>query len=69
MCYRYLKNLPRRAVSDKVLRDKAFNIDKNPKYNGYQHLFQRFKYLLMESLLQLILQVMLLKTNLCQTNN
>ena len=23
-------------VSDKVLRDKAFNIAKNPKYDGYQ---------------------------------
>ena len=23
-------------ASDKVLRDKAFNIAKNPKYNGYQ---------------------------------
>ena len=23
-------------ASDKVLRDKAFNIAKNPKYDGYQ---------------------------------
>ena len=26
----------RRTIADKVLRDKAFNIAKNPKYNGYQ---------------------------------
>ena len=30
------KDLTRRTVSDKVLRDKAFNIAKNPKYDGYQ---------------------------------
>ena len=29
-------NLARRAALDNVLRDKAFNIDKNPKYDGYQ---------------------------------
>ena len=30
------KDLERRTASDKVLRDKAFNIAKNPKYDGYQ---------------------------------
>ena len=30
------KDLARRTASDKVLRDKAFNIAKNPKYDGYQ---------------------------------
>ena len=30
------KDLERRTFSDKVLRDKAFNIAKNPKYDGYQ---------------------------------
>ena len=29
-------DLARRTASDKVLRDKAFNIAKNPKYDGYQ---------------------------------
>ena len=29
------KDLPRRTVAEKVLRDKAFNIAKNPRY-GYQ---------------------------------
>ena len=36
MAYGYLKDLARRITSDKVLRDKAFNIAKNPKYDGYQ---------------------------------
>ena len=30
------KDLARRTASDKVLRNKAFNIAKNPKYDGYQ---------------------------------
>ena len=34
--YRDFKDLKRRTFSDKVLRDKAFNIAKNPKYDGYQ---------------------------------
>ena len=29
------KDLARRTASDKVLRDKAFNFTKNPKYDGY----------------------------------
>ena len=36
MAYADFKNLARRIASDKVLRDKAFNIAKNPKYDGYQ---------------------------------
>ena len=30
------KYLTRRTASDKILRDKAFNIAKYPKYDGYQ---------------------------------
>ena len=30
------KDLPRRAASDKVFGDKAFNITKNPKYDECQ---------------------------------
>ena len=36
IAYRDFKDLPRRAASDKVLCDKAFNIAKNPKCNEYQ---------------------------------
>ena len=30
------KDSAKRTASDKVLRDKAFDIAKNPKYDGYQ---------------------------------
>ena len=30
------KDLKRRTSADNVLRDKTFNIAKNPKYDGYQ---------------------------------
>ena len=36
MAYGDFKDLKRRTFSDKVLRDKAFNIAKTPKYDGYQ---------------------------------
>ena len=36
MAYGGFKDLAKRTASDKVLRDKAFNIAKNPKYDGYQ---------------------------------
>ena len=36
MAYEEFKDLPKRAVSDQALRDKAFNIAKNPKYEGHQ---------------------------------
>ena len=36
MAYGYFKDLARRTASDKFLRDKAFDIAKTPKYDGYQ---------------------------------
>ena len=36
MAYGDFKDIARRTASDKVLRDKAFNIAKNPNYDGYQ---------------------------------
>ena len=36
MVYRDFKYLPRRTAAYRVLRDKAFNITKNPVYDGYQ---------------------------------
>ena len=35
MTYGDFKDLTRRIASDKILRDKAFNIAKNPKYDEY----------------------------------
>ena len=36
MAYGDFKDLSRRTASDKVLRDKAFNIDKHSKYDVYK---------------------------------
>ena len=36
MAYGDFKDLKRRTASDNILRDKAFNIAKNPKYDRYQ---------------------------------
>ena len=36
MAYGDFKDIARRTASDKFLRDKAFNITRNPKYDGYQ---------------------------------
>ena len=36
MAYGDFKDLAKRTAADKVLRDKAINIAKDPKYDGYQ---------------------------------
>ena len=36
MAYGDFKDLNRRAFADKILRDKALNIAKDPKCDGYQ---------------------------------
>ena len=36
MAYGDFKDLARRSAADKFLRDKAFNIAEDPKYDGYQ---------------------------------
>ena len=36
MAYGDFKDLTRRTASDKILRDKVFNIAKNKKYDGNQ---------------------------------
>ena len=36
MAYEDFKDLAKRTAAGKVLRDKAFNIAKDSKYNGYQ---------------------------------
>ena len=41
---RDFKDLAKRTASDKFLRDKAFNIAKNPKYDGYQRGFASIVY-------------------------
>ena len=39
VAYEDFNDLTRRTASDKVWRNKAFNIDKNPKHDGYQRGF------------------------------
>ena len=36
MAYGDFKNLAKRTAADKVLKNKAFNIAKDPQYDGYQ---------------------------------
>ena len=36
MAHEDFKDLARRTTSDEVLGDKAFDIVRNPKYDGYQ---------------------------------
>ena len=36
MTYWDVTDLPRRTTADEILRGKAVNIAKNPKYDGYQ---------------------------------
>ena len=44
IAYGKYKNLVRRTQSDKVLKDKAFEIANNPKYNGYQRALDSMVY-------------------------
>ena len=44
MAYRDFKDLTRSTASDKILSDQAFNIAKNPKYNGYQRVLPSIVY-------------------------
>ena len=44
MAYGDFKDLPRRTASDSTLRDKIFNIAKNPKCDGYQRVLASMVY-------------------------
>ena len=46
MTYGDFSDLSRRSASDKVLRDKAFIIAKNPKDDGYQSRLSSMVYIL-----------------------
>ena len=50
MAYGDFKYLARRTAFDKVLRDKAFNLAKNPKYDGYQGEFVSMGYKLFDKM-------------------
>ena len=46
MAYGDFKDFNKRTAVDRVLRDKAFNIAKKPKYDGYQlgHISMVYKF-------------------------
>ena len=44
MAYEDFKNLKRITIADETLRDKAFDISKNPKYDGHQRAFAALFY-------------------------
>ena len=73
MAYGVFKDLIRRTVSDKIWNDEAFNIAKNPKYDGYQRGLwsMTYNFLIKNPLcLQInLLPVMLLKIKLCPIKN
>ena len=46
-----LKDLPRRTASGKAFFDETFDSAKNPKYDGYEVLLQRFINFLVKNLL------------------
>ena len=57
MAYGQSKDLLRRTQSDEVLRDKAFTIAINPKYDGYQRGLASMAY---KFLIKSLVEVMLL---------
>ena len=69
MAYGDLKDLKRRIAADNVLRDKAFNIAKNPKYDGYQRelasnfLIKRLKAMVSHLQINLLLNLYLKMNN------
>ena len=44
MAYGKSKDLPKRTESDKLLRDKAFKNESDPKYDGYQRVLTSMVY-------------------------
>ena len=70
MAYGEFKDLKRRTFSDKVLRDKAFNIAKNPKYDEYQRGLASMIYtFLTKSLKVVVLLIMRLNKSYNQLKN
>ena len=58
MAYGDFKDLNRRTFADKPLRNKAFNIVKDPKYDGYQRGLASMVYeFLIKNLLVVVLKM------------
>ena len=66
MAYGEFRDLPRMKIKNS---DKAFNVAKNPKYDGYQKCASMVYDFLIKSLLVLILQAMVLKIRIYKIKN
>ena len=63
MAYGDFKDLTRRTASDKIFRDKAFNIAKNPKYVGINaELLQWFIIFFIKNLLVVVSKIRIFQT-------
>ena len=73
MGYADFKCLTKRTASDKILRDKAIDIARNPKYNGYQRGLASIVYKLFDKKLllhaQINLPLVVLKMIIFRTKN
>ena len=73
MAFGDFKDLTRRTAVDKVLRDKAFNIAKDSKYDGYQCGLASVIYKLFDKktckYMQIYLLVAVLKMRIFQTKS
>ena len=62
IAYRAFKDLNRRTAADKVLHDKALNIAKGPKYDGYERGLVSVVYKFFDKkLLEVVLKTFLIK--------
>ena len=59
---RFYKGLTRRRAFDKMLRDEAFNIARNPKYDGYQRSIASMIIFLVKNLLVAVLKMRIYQT-------
>ena len=69
MAYEDFKGLLRKTASDKMLRDKAFNIAKSPKYDGYQNLLALMVHRFFEKAVILVLNLYQVKNYLKNYTN
>ena len=65
MAYGDFKDLAKRTIADKISRDKAFNIAKNHKYDGYQRGLASMVYkFLIKSLVEVVvLRPLIMRSN------
>ena len=57
------KDLTKRTVADKIFKNKAFDIAKDPKYDGYQRGLASMVYKFFDKNLQEVVQNLYLKMN------